>query len=323
MDGVTGDARGALRAAGPNMAAVAAVLLVTIVVVPLVAWRYDEPLSGGQQEMLFVAGAIALGAALLCFVLGEVSGNYSQVDRLWSIMPIVYTWTVAAMAGFPDRAVLMSVLVTVWGVRLTYNFARRGGYSWRFWSAEEDYRWGVLRQEPVLRGRLRWTLFNLFFISLYQNLLVLLFTLPIVFVGVDDAHALGGIDLFATAAFIGFVAIETVADQQQWRFHEARRRLLAAGEALPVRYARGFVADGLWGRSRHPNYLAEQAIWWAFYLFTVAASGRWLNWSVVGALLLVLLFQGSSAFSERVSASKYPAYLDYQRTVGRFLPRFR
>jgi steroid 5-alpha reductase family enzyme len=73
---------------------------------------------------------------------------------------------------------------------------------------------------------------------------------------------------------------------------------------------------------RHPNYFAEQAIWVVFYLFSVAATGEWLNWTIVGAVLLVILFKGSSDFSEEISAKKYPKYADYQKRVGRFLPKF-
>jgi steroid 5-alpha reductase family enzyme len=71
---------------------------------------------------------------------------------------------------------------------------------------------------------------------------------------------------------------------------------------------------------RHPNYSAEQGIWIVFYFFSVAATGLWVNWSIAGALLLVLLFKGSSDFSEGVSAEKYPMYKKYQEQVGRFLP---
>jgi steroid 5-alpha reductase family enzyme len=71
---------------------------------------------------------------------------------------------------------------------------------------------------------------------------------------------------------------------------------------------------------RHPNYSAEQAIWIVFYFFSVAATGEWLNWSIMGAILLVLLFWGSSTFSESISAGKYPEYSDYQRQVPRFIP---
>ncbi len=36
------------------------------------------------------------------------------------------------------RLLVMSVLVVMWGSRLTYNFARKGGYD--SWLAAEDYR---------------------------------------------------------------------------------------------------------------------------------------------------------------------------------------
>jgi steroid 5-alpha reductase family enzyme len=34
----------------------------------------------------------------------------------------------------------MAALAAVWGLRLTYNFYRRGGYAWPPWTGEEDYR---------------------------------------------------------------------------------------------------------------------------------------------------------------------------------------
>ena len=45
-----------------------------------------------------------------------------------------------------------------------------------------------------------------------------------------------------------------------------------------------------------------------------------LNASVAGAVLLTLLFQGSTAFTERLSLDKYPSYADYQRTPSRLWP---
>ena len=47
---------------------------------------------------------------------------------------------------------------------------------------------------------------------------------------------------------------------------------------------------------------------------------RWVNWSLAGGLLLVLLFLGSSDFSEKISAGKYPDYEGYQKRVPRFIP---
>ena len=45
-----------------------------------------------------------------------------------------------------------------------------------------------------------------------------------------------------------------------------------------------------------------------------------MNWSIAGALLLVLLFKGSSDFSEEETSKKYPLYKKYLKEVGRFLP---
>jgi steroid 5-alpha reductase family enzyme len=114
-----------------------------------------------------------------------------------------------------------------------------------------------------------------------------------------------------------------VADQQQWEFQTEKHRRRAAGEPLDGDYALGFRTSGLFGLARHPNFAAEQAIWCALYLFSVAATGRWVNWSAIGALLLLLLFQGSSDFTEKISMGKYPAYEDYRRRVPRFLPNLR
>jgi steroid 5-alpha reductase family enzyme len=85
-------------------------------------------------------------------------------------------------------------------------------------------------------------------------------------------------------------------------------------------YDKGFVQSGFWGIVRHPNYAAEQAIWMVFYLFSIVATGIVINWSIAGCILLVLLFKGSSDFSENISSDKYPDYTKYQEQVPRFLP---
>lgn len=58
------------------------------------------------------------------------------------------------------------------------------------------------------------------------------------------------------------------------------------------------------------------------YLFGVAAGAPWLNVTLVGPVLLTLLFHGSTNFTEELSAAKYPDYADYQRRTSRLIPRF-
>ena len=94
-------------------------------------------------------------------------------------------------------------------------------------------------------------------------------------------------------------------------------------EELPAPYNKGYNTTGLWGLSRHPNYFAEQGIWCAFYIFTVAGGIGVINWTIIGALLILVLFQGSSALGEEISAGKYPTYHDYCKTLPKFLPALR
>ena len=124
------------------------------------------------MDPFFACLWILTGACALTWILSLVTGEHSWVDRIWSIVPVVYVWVFAAAAGLADaRLDLMAALVTLWGIRLTFNFARKGGYA----PGGEDYRW------ETLRGRMaKWqfALFNLFFIVIYQNVLLLLIALP-------------------------------------------------------------------------------------------------------------------------------------------------
>jgi steroid 5-alpha reductase family enzyme len=303
-----------------NIIGTAALLIVTLLLVPVISFLFGTSLGIRELAALEMLAWMVLGAWLMCFVLGELTGNVSQVDKVWSLLPIAYAWVVAAHGAFSERLLLMAILVTAWGLRLTWNFSRHGAYRLKFWQGNEDYRWRELRARPEFSPAWRWTLFNFAFISGYQNMLILLMTLPTIVALQFSETPLSGLDLTAAALMVLMIGLETVADNQQWRFQVAKRAILESGRTLSGRYARGFLDTGLWAWSRHPNYLAEQCIWIAFYLFSVAASGQWINWSIGGCLLLIVLFRGSSAFSEEISAGKYPDYMEYQLTVPRFVP---
>jgi steroid 5-alpha reductase family enzyme len=307
-----------------NIVGTSVILIITLLVVPVISYFTGTSLGPLEWAALQSVLLITLMAWISCFVLGELTGNVSQVDKVWSLLPIVYAWTVTAFGDFSPRLLIMALLVTAWGLRLTYNFSRHGAYRLKFWTGHEDYRWQVLRQKPEFQPRWKWTLFNFGFISGYQNMLIMLMTLPMI-VALQYADApLGLLDYLAAALITLMLIIETIADQQQWRYQNAKKQRVESGQPLSGNYSKGFLDTGLWARSRHPNYFAEQGVWISFYLFSVAASGQWVNWSIGGCILLVILFRGSSNFSEEISAGKYPEYAQYQENVPRFIPvKFR
>lgn len=297
------------------------ILIFTIVIVPILAFKFGQPLTILQSETLKMLAYTCLAIALACFVLAELTKNYSQTDKLWSITPIIYSWIAVWYSDWNSRMIFLALIVTIWGARLTFNFARRDGYSIKFWTGEEDYRWAILKQKSPFNKKWVFSLFNLFFISLYQHFLILLFTLPIILS--LEVKEIGAFDIILGIVMLGLVYIEWLADEQQYKFQTEKYKRINNKETLEGKFAKGFAHSGLWGLVRHPNYAAEQSIWIVFYVFSVLATGSIINWSIIGCLLLVILFKSSSDFSEEISADKYPEYANYQASVGRFLPKFK
>lgn len=257
-----------------------------------------------------LAVVIVIAAAVCAFVwiASLVTHDHSWVDRLWSIVPAVYVWVFAAFAGMSDpRLNVMAVLVSLWAARLTFNFARKGGYA-----GVEDYRW------PVLRARMKpwqFEIFNFLFITLYQNAILVLITLPALTAYEHRSTPFGVLDAVIAVIFLAFLAGETISDQQQWNFQQAKK---AGGADFRPR----FLQSGLWRFSRHPNFFFEQAQWWTLFFFGAVAAGSVLQWTVLGAVLLTLLFVGSTVFTESLTKAKYPEYADYQARTSPIIPWF-
>ena len=243
---------------------------------------------------VWICGAVTVG----CWLASVLTREYSWTDRMWSIAPVVYVWVFAGATSEP-RAVLVAVLVTVWGARLTFNFARKGGYA----PGGEDYRWAILRDR--LPGW-RFALFNLGFIAVAQNVLLLAITLPVWTIAAAPGP-LGAADIVATVVFVAFLGGETVADQQRWDFH----RTSPGG---------GVLRTGLFRYSRHPNYFCEIGQWWVVFVFAVIAAGTPWLWSAAGPLALTALFIGSTLFTEQISAGRHPGYADYRRSTSMLVP---
>lgn len=259
-----------------------------------------------------IAGWTCAAVAFACWLASVLTKEHSWVDRLWSIIPPVYVTIFAIGAGaFDARLALMTALAWLWGARLTFNFARKGGYA----PGGEDYRWPVLKKKlsPVA-----FALLNIFFVAAFQHVLLLWISLPAWVAQVHAGTPLSWLDFVAAALVLVFLAGETLADEQQWRFHQHKAAMKARGEEP----ATPFLTTGLFRYSRHPNFFCEQAIWWSFYLFSVAASGEWLNLTLAGPLLLSALFQGSTSFTEEITLSRYPSYAEYQKTTSRLMPWF-
>lgn len=48
-----------------------------------------------------------------------------------------------------------------------------------------------------------------------------------------------------------------------------------------------------------------------------------VNWTFIGAMSYLLLFQASTWLTEMISSEKYPEYKIYQQRVGKFVPNVK
>ena len=263
---------------------------------------------------------LMLVVTLVCFIVSEITRNYSQVDKLWSLMPIAYAGITLAAFPYSPRLWLMTILVAVWGFRLSYNFSRKGGYNKIPWRGEEDYRWKIMRNQPALNGRFRFGIFNLLFISFYQQFLIMLFSTPLLLAAQFNGKPFSIYDAIPAFFMAVFIITETIADNQLFSFQQQKKNHRPKETRFEESLRKGFISQGLFSNVRHPNFASEQAIWLSFYFFSVTASGDWLNWTAIGVLLLILIFQGSSVLTENISCNKYPEYVTYQKAVPRFIP---
>ena len=277
---------------------------------------------------LVTAFAFCLAISPIFLVVSEVNKNYSQVDRVWSILPTIYNihYAVWAYAAGYDTARIgaLALASTIWTTRLTYNYWRRGGYS----VGSEDYRWYYVKDYA---GEVGMFLFNVVFISLAQSVLLCMVTFPTYVVLLTERATTAGLvpsftaaDGVAFAAMVGFVALTAVADQQQFDFQNAKHEYKETEKVRPGYKAadldRGFNIRGFFAYSRKPNYGFEQCVWGVLYAWSCAATGTLYNWSGIGFAAYLFLFQASTWITELLTAKKYPQYNEYRAQVGKFIP---
>ncbi|MER5596200.1 DUF1295 domain-containing protein [Streptomyces sp. NPDC002265] len=223
------------------------------------------------------------------------------VDVAWGLgFTAVALVSCAASAGEGDtgRRVLVTVLTSVWGLRLAGHIARRGR------GHREDPRYeALLAKAPGSRD-----LYALRMVYLLQGALVWLVSLPVQaaqYVRTEPS----GLAWAGTALWAAGLFFEAVGDAQLARF-----------KAEPAN--RGLIMDrGLWRYTRHPNYFGDFCVWWGLYLIA-CDSGAAAAVSLVSPVVMsFLLIRGSGKpLLERHMAGR-PGYARYAARTSGFLPR--
>ena len=251
-----------------------------------------------MEIAIYLTGlSIVLTMAFFTWLLSLYLKDVSIVDSVWSLMFLGATiGFVLLSANVGTRSMLVTLLVTLWAVRLALHLTIRN------WGQPEDQRYVAIREKYSPNFAYK----SLVIIFVFQALLAWIVMMPIwPAVTVDMPLAL--MDIVAAGIVLTGLLFESLADWQLTRF-----------KANPEN--KGKVMDrGLWRYSRHPNYFGEAVIWWGFYLFALS-TGAW--WTILGPLLitwLLLKFSGVVMLEETISQRR-PAYRDYIERTNAFVP---
>ena len=242
---------------------------------------------------LLIADVIA---TVIIFFFSLSFGNASVYDPYWSVQPIVIVIAYAAITKNLGAAqVLPLIAVLAWGVRLTANWA----YTFRGLHAQ-DWRYTMLK-EKTGKG---YFFVNLIGIHLVPTLIVYGCTLPVVFTFVEAPVFNAGSAVFF-AVSIAAVIFQGTADCQMHAFRKRKQR--------------GFIRDGLWKYSRHPNYLGEIVMWWAIALaFVCIMPQRW--YLIAGAVANTVLFLCVSIPMADKHQARKPGFEEYKNATRMLLP---
>lgn len=256
-------------------------------------------------DPLWIAFWADVVGTLVIFAFSRAFSNSSFYDAYWSVAPI-------AIAGYwamrpeevgvnPIRIGVVMLLVLWWGGRLTWNWTR----SWTGLD-HEDWRYLNIKEAT---GALYWPA-SLMGIHMMPTLWVFAGLLPVWVVMTRGLEPFGPLDLVAMLVTGGAIWLEARADNELLRFRASK----PAPDAI--------LDTGVWGWSRHPNYLGEMGFWWGLWLFALAADpSGW--WTVVGALFITLMFAFVSLpMIETRMTERRPAYAEYAARSSLVLPRF-
>lgn len=106
-------------------------------------------------------------------------------------------------------------------------------------------------------------------IAFIQNVILFVLAIPAQVAALQQPEHLSTSDYLLAILALVDIAVEFVADNQQYSFHTYKRTGVheknewpgARIQWSPADAKRGFVTRGLWAWSRHPNFFCEQSFW--------------------------------------------------------------
>ncbi len=250
---------------------------------------------------LYVQSALLIGVYMtLFFLVATFIKNNSIVDFGWGIGFVVVAFFSLLFGGnINGRTLLVTVLVTAWGLRLFYHILRRN------WGKPEDFRYAAWRKEWG-----KWLIPRAFLqVFMLQGLIMWIIAYPIVWNNTTANGNIGLIELAGLTVWLIGYFFEVVGDQQLRDFKASAK---AKGSILQT---------GLWKYTRHPNYFGEATMWWGIFIICLPSASGLIGIISPAVITYMLLFVSGVPMLEKHYKDNL-AFQEYAARTSVFVPWF-
>ena len=255
-----------------------------------------------QIVINFVASALFLLAYMTAwFVASLAMGRNDVADVAWGLGPALLSWWLLLRAGSPatPAMVLVTVLVTTWGVRLALSLAHR------------NFRPGATEDARYAAWRAQWEFFavrSFFQVFMLQGFFMLLISSPLILLASWPVAGDTSVIVLGALIWLAGFTFEFIGDRQ-----------LARYLAEPKNMRRAVLDRGLWSWTRHPNYFGESVMWWGLATVALSVPYGWSGLISPVTITWLLVFVSGIPLVEARHRGE-PDWEKYRDRTSAFLP---
>jgi steroid 5-alpha reductase family enzyme len=234
----------------------------------------------------------------ILFIIAKKYNDISIVDRGWAGgFMLLALMTFFARSGASERALLVTMLTGVWGIRLTGHIVSRN------WGKGEDPRYTAMKATWGNSATIK----SFFYVFMLQGLLILIIAYPVMLINLTSIGRLTWFDYVGFIVWLVGFFFEVVGDYQLQRFVQNSAN-------------KGNILDtGLWRYTRHPNYFGESLIWWGMFLLALPVAYGFTTIMSPLTITVLLLFVSGVPLTEK-SLEANPAFANYKEKTSSFFP---
>ncbi len=250
-------------------------------------------------EYVLSAAAVIFAYMTGVYILAQILKNNGIVDIAWGL-GFVLTAVVLFLRNPPGDQPkwLILALITFWGFRLAAHIFQRNV------GKPEDFRYANMRKRWGKAAPLK----AFFFIFMFQGILMLIVSSPLLVVFRTPSRPLNALDILGALIFAGGLLFEVIGDLQ-----------LSAHVRNPANKGK-LMTRGLWSLTRHPNYFGEASLWWGLGLVAVSSEFGWAGLIGPAVITLLLRYVSGVPLLERKYAGR-PDWEAYKKKTPIFIPR--